>query len=582
MNELELYYLIPLAFILAVIPLIVFLKVVPLQGIVKDNWIQDINYDFFSYYKAQALKISTIAAIIMFVICKQTNRLEIKKTKVYIPMGIYSLMVVLSTVFSKYKGVALNGFPDRYEGMWVLLCYMAILFITVNMVQTEKHIKFLLSALAFSTVVIGTIGVFQFLGYDLFNSDIGKKLILPSKYEFLAPDIRFQFEHTNAIYSTLQNTNYVGSFMALVLPVVATYMILSINVKKKLYFALGSIFLFFILVASRSRGGLIGIVVALLLLLVFLREQVNKNKKVLLAVSFFLISIILIVNTLSGGLIVRRIKLILPQSQTTAIYALTNMEINDNIIKMQFKDATIVVRNGDEQLQFLDENGSDIPVVINDNKINFTDNIFSRHVFELRFSNNNYYLYYKNLDISFLMSDEGFRLMNDKNIPVVIEDIESWGFAGNERLGSSRGYIWSRTLPLLKQTMIMGEGTDTFAIVFPQNDYIGKLLAFGRIDYIVDKPHNMYLQIAVNTGIISLLALMYMIIKYLYKSASIYFRASFARLHEVTGIGVMIAIFAYLVTALFNDSLVSVAPVFWIILGLGISINYNCEQKSIS
>ena len=43
-----------------------------------------------------------------------------------------------------------------------------------------------------------------------------------------------------------------------------------------------------------------------------------------------------------------------------------------------------------------------------------------------------------------------------------------------ERLGSGRGYIWSRSIPLIKQAGFMGLGADTYPEYFPQNDFKGK------------------------------------------------------------------------------------------------------------
>jgi hypothetical protein len=47
--------------------------------------------------------------------------------------------------------------------------------------------------------------------------------------------------------------------------------------------------------------------------------------------------------------------------------------------------------------------------------------------------------------------------------------------------------MWSRTFPLLKNRIIYGSGADTFAIYFPQNDPIGKINNFRKINVYVDK-----------------------------------------------------------------------------------------------
>ena len=76
--------------------------------------------------------------------------------------------------------------------------------------------------------------------------------------------------------------------------------------------------------------------------------------------------------------------------------------------------------------------------------------------------------------------------------PVNAEHI---GFEGKEELGSSRGYIWSRTLPLLGNCLFTGFGPDTFTYNFPQNDVLAKYYSYEQFNegfYVtVDKPHIM-------------------------------------------------------------------------------------------
>ena len=57
---------------------------------------------------------------------------------------------------------------------------------------------------------------------------------------------------------------------------------------------------------------------------------------------------------------------------------------------------------------------------------------------------------------------------------------EAIGFEGKEKLSSSRGYIWSRTIPLLDECLITGYEPDTFVFIFPQND---RCLRRGLLSY---------------------------------------------------------------------------------------------------
>ena len=158
--------------------------------------------------------------------------------------------------------------------------------------------------------------------------------------------------------------------------------------------------------------------------------------------------------------------------------------------------------------------------------------------------------------------------------------VESWGFKGVERLGSNRGYIWSRSIPLLKNNIFIGSGTDTFVFEFPQQDVRSKLNYLGNPYVIIDKPHNMFLQIGINTGVISLIVMLVLFILYIVQTVKRVFNDKEQSLNAIR-LGIMAGIVAYLAAAMTTDSVVSVAPVFWTLLGAGFGANViNHEKKT--
>jgi O-antigen ligase len=159
-----------------------------------------------------------------------------------------------------------------------------------------------------------------------------------------------------------------------------------------------------------------------------------------------------------------------------------------------------------------------------------------------------------------------------------LEEVESLGFEGKEMLASKRGYIWSRTLPLIKEKPILGYGPDTFAIFFPQHDVVGKFKYFNRSKIIVDKPHNLYLQIGFNTGLISLAAVLILFGSYFLRNLKLYLTCKFDNYYTEIGLAFLAAFTAYAVAGFFNDSVVSVAPVFWIILGLAGAVELRLKN----
>ncbi|HOQ76817.1 MAG TPA: O-antigen ligase family protein, partial [Thermoclostridium sp.] len=157
--------------------------------------------------------------------------------------------------------------------------------------------------------------------------------------------------------------------------------------------------------------------------------------------------------------------------------------------------------------------------------------------------------------------------------------IESFGFEGMETLGSNRGYIWSRTIPLLKDTIFIGKGPDTFALYFPQYDFLGKLKFYMTGSLFVDKAHNMYLQTALTTGVLSLAAILVLFVMYAVLSLKVLWDEDFTEFLPAAGLACFAAFCGYAIAGLFNDSTITVAPVFWVLLGMGTGINVMLGKK---
>lgn len=149
---------------------------------------------------------------------------------------------------------------------------------------------------------------------------------------------------------------------------------------------------------------------------------------------------------------------------------------------------------------------------------------------------------------------------------------------GYEAFASKRGYIWSRTLPLLKKHFFLGSGADTFAIAFPQHDYVG-FYNHGYPTELITKPHCLYLQMAVQTGTLSLIAFLAFYLMYFFSSLRIYIKSQKDSPIAHIGIAIFIGTISYMVSAISNDSSISVAPVFWVMIGVGITVNSMVKRS---
>jgi len=124
---------------------------------------------------------------------------------------------------------------------------------------------------------------------------------------------------------------------------------------------------------------------------------------------------------------------------------------------------------------------------------------------------------------------------------------------------------------------VVGRGPDTFALHFPQDELIAKVNIYGQTSVVIDKPHSLYLQTAIQTGVVSLLALLWLFAVYVRQSCQLYVWSEAPLPHVALGAPLFAAFCGYAVAAIFNDSVISVAPVFWVVLGLGIAVNRSAN-----
>lgn len=131
----------------------------------------------------------------------------------------------------------------------------------------------------------------------------------------------------------------------------------------------------------------------------------------------------------------------------------------------------------------------------------------------------------------------------------------------NDQYGTRRIYLWKETVKIIPKYLIHGVGIDNFYYAF------GKPLKLKGDIRVFDKAHSEYLQILVTEGIFSLISyLVFYILIVIYGIKKSYKKKE---LYLILPIG------GYLIQALFNISVIEVAPIFYIIMGLIIEREKN-------
>jgi hypothetical protein len=590
----------PVVLVMAVIPLIVHVTIVHLDLNEAYLFGQTISTDLFSQAKAMWLLIAGIILIILSImnykkIFQKHGRMI---TTYVIAGGTFILFTLLSALSSEYFTIAFWGVHDRAEGAFILCCYILLFLYSMYAYRTQKDYRNIIIALGIVVTVSAVLGTFQYFGHDLITTDIGRFFVISPWDRGKIGDFNL-VSKSGRMYATLYHWDYAGSFAAIVVPVFTVLALAAKSLRTRVALWSMTLLSFWILLGSTSRAGIVGVVVAIILGLIFFGKLLSKHWKVTVSgVAIFVVALVGL-HIVSHGTIFSRIPSLL--SDMTSLFQNSSQE--DYLSKLPIKNIeaqgnTIVIltQQGDtlkailkdNTLKLIDGDGKTVKIENQDGKSSIADSRFQNFSFSL------VKMGFDQAAQGIAVSIDGMKqfyfkigennqltLTNSKGT-ITYDSLETpptFGFAGKERLGSARGYIWSRTLPMLSGHFLLGAGPDTFVLYFPQNDLLGKYWAYGTANMLVDKPHNLYLQIYFGEGGIALLAFLTIVLLYLIDSFRLYALKKQYQRSQIFGIALCLGVVGYLCAGMFNDSVVSVAPVFWIILGVGVAVNYENRRE---
>jgi len=589
---LEYILLMPLMMLIMIVPLIVRARLLELEGLELANWTgNSIQLDYFSYYKSVAVMILSYGAFILMMLLKLFNQVEIRKSLYYIPVGIYIILTGLSYVFSEDPLVSARGFIELFQGVVVLISYMLIMVYALNVVKKDWHLLALTFAFIFVGVMVFIVGFTQYFGFDLLRTSFAHYFMFPENLAFYADNIDYRFGKYT-IYGTMYNSNFVGSFAALMVPFALT---LYLFVQKRLYLVLTGLFVLMMVftgLGSNSRAGIVGVSAGLVLFVILFRARLKE--KYLRTLSIFLLVIIqsVAMNVVSEGRIFGEFSKLSLSNEWERIEEIGESRVKfndlifeeDRILILTEAQSIAVSYNETDGYHVEDLEGNTVPMIVDE------DGTFTLEGYEFSGTINQTIndedqvtqtallitMYHQNF--AFYQGDERL-MMSGTGGASEIEYPEVFSpLIGYERFASSRGYIWSRSIPLLFDQLLLGEGPGMYAISFPQHDYIGKINGLSTYSIIVDKPHNLYLQIGIETGLLSLLAFTGLFIMYTVDTLKLFLMKKIYTFRDFLGIGMFVSVISYLAAGMFNDQIVSVAPLFYVMAGLGFAVNAMVKE----
>lgn len=599
--------LLPILMMIGIVPLVVRVEILDVAKELRKFGANAMVYDIYSYGKSVVILALDIVMLLFLARFSREKREFVQDhptKKILYGLFLFSALAILSTIFSNYKNVAIWGSPERDEGILMILSYVWIVIYSLFVLRDVSAVKHIRSAVFFVAAMMSILALSdKIYGKDMLYVAPLSYMVIPSYLE--------GFDYGSSgdwISLTLYNPNFVGSFCALMIPML---FVMSRDKSASSKIRWFSFVLFcsslWILFVSRSQAGMVGVMLSAFVGLYYFVPALLKNKRFLAIFLGALCVGAVALDHMTGGeawfhikdIFVEGAKLV-SQDEDYVYDPTYGAYLYDVII--EGKVATVRTRDGDLRV-FFGKNSADIVDMEGRSVLGEQETVVENGVETI------YTLLHEPYDsvrvmeeyeeekqhFSIVLEHEGkvkFLLNHDQKGEVYLSSWSKerldmvtaphWGFEGKERIGSGRGYIWSRTIPMLKETILIGHGPDNYMMAFPQGDYLAKNKFNPENPFIViDKPHNMYLQWAVNEGVIATLALLFSLGYYLVSSMKLYRRKREYTLPELFGIGCMLSVIGYMGAGFFNDSVVSVAPIFWSFFGAGVAVNALVRRELV-
>lgn len=551
--------------------------------------------DFFLYYKQVALiAVAGIACLAIFALIyfqkkSERNTISKKQSKMLLPLGIYFLLTLLSSLFSDYKRIAFTGDDGQLESFFAITAYVVCFIYFLILIRTETELKYVERILAVLLVLVSILSLLQITGNDLLRMEWFQRLITPKGYLESGATVTSVFEK-NRVSLFAYNPNYAGVLLALLSAGCFGFLITETNKKRMTVEVVLLITLITGLVGTGSKAGLFTFIGVAVLSLLFLRNKIKHFKYILLSCVGAGILGVVLVLTLGANLpLVKDIKALL-KFEAQAENPLQEMITEPDKVSFVYNEVPFSVAFEYEDGIFdfsVTSDGEEIPLILSEDKEVYylqkegLENVTihpgliddTLPLFAIKLNGREW------LFVKLEEESNPYYYLNQYLNLENLQPIERLGFKGHESFATYRGLIWSMTFPILKDTVFLGTGADSFACYYPQSNY--KDLYYYTGDATAStRPHSMYLKIAVESGVLALAAILVFFGWYMFQSIRIYWKEDFSSKSACVGFACFLAVAVYLICGLTNDSMVTVAPVFWGILGIGVAANRMTQERS--
>lgn len=224
-------------------------------------------YDFRVNQEAILKLFSIILLSIWLLKIINNEKYSFKKTKLDLPLILFTLVLILSLFISNTKMISLQDFI-------IFFSYILIFFIITNNLNKKLYFNSFIYLFFIISLLVSIYTIIQYYDFDPYLSDL------------------------HSLTSTIGQKNWVSNYLAMIFPLVFSYFLLEQTKKDKIIYFIFLSILYVTLMICQSRGIWISIIFTVLIGIFLIYKfklfkifQENQKWLILLLVTFLIITL---------------------------------------------------------------------------------------------------------------------------------------------------------------------------------------------------------------------------------------------------------------------------------------------------
>jgi len=438
--------------------------------------------------------------------------------------------------------------------------------------------------------------VIEWFYKPLLEIGLVQKLVAPAKYSEIASAMKAD-RFMDAISVTFYNPGYLGGFVCLLVPFALIFALMAKEVKAKVLYAIAFLgTLFGVIVSGTTTSLYVALLEVVLIVLIYIFLSKEKKKAGIQGGVALVISVLALIafGEITGNAFLNIMgnENSVTESELDECFEIKDIQLLGNKVQIQGEEEILTISYEKNKFVFRNTEGAVLKQIRTEKGVSFEEEGYE-------------YLMVSGMNIAGQVDGAVKCVMVDAGYLDTIDFfvLEDGTFSGVGQGGSivkdigdantpealkrfyglftGRGYAWVNSLPILKETWLIGKGPGNFAYYFKHFDYVGMLTTHKTAKQIIDKPHNAYLQYTMEVGLPAAIAFFGIFAGILLKAVKgVWKKREEKQILEnsVFHIGAIVSVIGFLVCSLINDSMITVTPIACMIAGALLASCYMKEK----